>query len=125
MLVIRDFKCNECGKVTEKICGSKRLKALCKCGCVAYRFFSISNTKPHGTWIPSVLEVVDKNGGQHCQEFLKHPNRTNYENWKKKTGLRHLEPGEKLPQRESREDKFKRIKPELLKKAREREVITI
>jgi len=46
-------------------------------------------------WIKSIREVVNKEGGSHCQQFLKDPTRDNYKAWMTKEGIRHLEVGEK------------------------------
>ena len=78
-------------------CGTALLLTCSQCGGEAKRIFSPGNNHPNedAEWIRSVREVVDKEGGPHCQAFLKDPTRTNYENWKKTEGLRHLESGEK------------------------------
>lgn len=45
-------------------------------------------------WLKSVTEVVDRDGGVHCQKFIQDPTRENYREWMKKEGLRPMEPGE-------------------------------
>ena len=126
MLVVRDFKCKECGVIQEKIIDSSRKRAICECGNMADKIFSINTTAPVDvSWIGSVREVVDPHGGEHCTEFLKHPSRANYNTWKDTEGLRHLEPGEAAPQPESKESRQSRVKPQLIKKLRDREALSI
>lgn len=127
MLVVRDFRCKECNAIKEDIVDVESMNTQCECGGVAEKIFSVRNTAPNdAAWISSVRDVVDKNPDKpHCQDFLKHPTRSNYENWKKKEGLRHLEPGEKPPQPESRESRKARIKPKLMEKLKEREAVEI
>ena len=76
-------------------------------------------------WISTVLEVVEKGSDKpHCNEFLKHPTRANYNTWKNKEGVRHLEQGE----RKSKNDNtFKKaqMKKELHRRYREREAVSI
>lgn len=71
----------------------------CQCEGIAAKIISIPganlNTESPD-WIKSITEVVDKEGGKHCQDFLRDPTRDNYKKWMKVEGVRHLEPGEKL-----------------------------
>jgi hypothetical protein len=66
-------------------------------------------------WIKSIREVVDKDGGRHCQEFLKDPTRVNYKKWMCGEGVRHLEVGEKPGRPEQ-----KSITTEMLMKHRQK-----
>jgi hypothetical protein len=52
--------------------------------------------KENPSWMYKTLEVVNKDGGRHCQEFLKNPNRDNYKGWLNGEGLRPLEEGESM-----------------------------
>ena len=126
-MIVRDFQCKECNEVTEEIVYPETNDIKCACGGVAEKIFSVSNTSPYDAgWIKSVLEVVDKSPDKpHCQEFLKHPNRSNYKNWMTKEGLRCLDPGEEPPQRESIESKKARVKPLLMERLKERESLSI
>lgn len=98
-MILNDFKCSKCGLIFEQMIESDIQNVVCpKCHAAARRIFTKNNSHPNedASWIRSVLKVVDKESKQsHVVEFLKHPNRTNYKNWMKKEGLRHLEPGEK------------------------------
>jgi len=46
-------------------------------------------------WIKSVTDIVDREGGRHCQEFIQSPTRSNWRNWMKGEGVRPIEEGEK------------------------------
>ena len=93
-----DYQCTTCGNIEEHYVEPQEQIMPCgKCGAEATRIFSSGHNHPNedAEWIRSVLEVVDKEGGRAAQEFLKRPTRTNYQEWMKETGLRHLEPGER------------------------------
>jgi putative FmdB family regulatory protein len=92
-----DYECPRCGKIEEHYALPDEKEMACSCGVMARRIFSPGNKHPNedAGWIASVLEVVDKEGGPHCQAFLKDPTRTNYRNWMKAEGLRPFEDGEK------------------------------
>jgi putative FmdB family regulatory protein len=119
-----DYECQVCGHTEEHFVEPQEEVLTCsKCGAEAKRIFSAGHHHPNedAEWIRSVLEVVDKEGGRAAQEFLKRPTRTNYQNWMKETGLRHLEPGEK-PRRPQEPD-LKRITREVADKdARRRRI---
>ena len=93
-----DYECPSCGAVTEHIAETYEEFLPCpKCKNLAERIISVSGVNTaneDADWIRSVTEVVDKEGGEHCQRFLKNPTRSNMRNWMRKEGLRHLEPGE-------------------------------
>jgi len=96
------------------------------CNGKAYKIISIpgSNLASESPdWIKSITEVVQKDGGQHCQEFLKNPTRDNYKNWMNKEGVRHLEPGERTRPKPSPPEHI--ITEKLLKKRMERRRIEI
>ena len=75
------------------------------CGGRAKRVYLNFNgiKKEDPMWLNGTLEVVNKDGGPHCQDFLKNPNRSNYKSWMKGEGLRPLEEGEstKLKKRDT------------------------
>lgn len=96
------YECKECGLIIEqvfKIKGCPRNIKCSKCKGKALKIICIpgsDNTKESPDWVKSIIEVVDKKGGSHCQQFIKNPTRENLNNWMKTEGVRHLEPGEKL-----------------------------
>lgn len=96
------YECEECGLVIEQVFKIKRCprNIECpKCKGKARKIICIpgsDNTKESPDWVKSICEVVDKEGGTHCQQLLKDPTRKNLENWMKVEGVRHFEPGEKL-----------------------------
>jgi len=99
MKSMHDYHCNYCNNTFEDYVEWDQYKVVCPtCGETAVRvyvnFKGIKNTSP--TWMKDTLKVVDKEGGPHCQEFLKHQNRDTYNNWMKGEGLRPIEQGEKL-----------------------------
>ena len=100
-MIIHDYECQKCGKVTEHyIVDLNNIpnQILCPiCGETAKKIISMSQTSPiDSEWIRSVLEVVEKGSDKpHCNEFLKNPTRANYGKWLKNENFRHLERGEK------------------------------
>lgn len=56
-------------------------------------------------WLNSVTEVVDKQGGEHCQRFLADPTRDNYKKWMKGSGVRPMESGEERRSKPTQADK--------------------
>ncbi|MBC8318449.1 MAG: zinc ribbon domain-containing protein [Desulfobulbaceae bacterium] len=126
-MIIHDFECQDCGKIKELFIPYEfGNTCVCECGGIAKKIITFSQTAPGDAgWIKSVLDVVDKNPDKpHCQEFLRHPTRENYQVWMKGEGLRPLEPGEK-PKRPDKEGRKKRMKEQLHKKYRERNAISI
>lgn len=76
-------------------------------------------------WIASVLEVVDKDSKvPHVAEFRKNPTRSNYKEWMKKEGLRHLEPGEETYRKPQEPDMSKTHK-EVWEKHRKRNTLEV
>ena len=98
-MILRDFECKECDIIFEKICESKIRKYVCpKCGTPAPKIMTVGRVymgNQDVDWVKDVREVVDKEGGRECQEFLKNPTRSNHKNWMKAKKLRVYEPGEK------------------------------
>jgi putative FmdB family regulatory protein len=101
---LHDYECSLCGETFEEIVDWNIRTVACPvCGGTSFRIYKkfngIANTAPD--WLKDTLAVVDKDGGSHCKEFLKHPNRDNYKNWLKKEGLRPIDHGERLIKREA------------------------
>ena len=99
MINVRDFECQYCGRVHEAFVHSDKEFDSCPvCGFAARKIITVGTVhcgNEDATWLKSVTEVVDKEGGAASQEFIKNPTRTNYKRWMKAEGLRPLEPGEK------------------------------
>ena len=103
---LNDYECKLCGFVFEAMTFGDELNPegndiiYCKrCGGYTKRLISVPGVNTYNQdapWIRSVREVVDKDGGPHCQEFLKHPTRDNLNNWMKVEGVRHFEKGEPI-----------------------------
>lgn len=96
---VYDYLCTKCGNVDERIeFYDVNVVECSKCNEPAKKIISIRGpncANETTNWLPSVLEVVDKNSkAPHVVEFIKNPTRQNYKNWMKGEGLRHLEPGE-------------------------------
>ena len=129
MIIVKDYECQECGMVTEKIiAGEIPDKIVCECGGSAEKIISMSLTHPvDAGWLKTVAEVVDKNPAKpHCQEFLRHPTRANYRAWMKGEGLRPLEPGEPaMPKVVDKKHRSDKIKERLKSKWQERNAISI
>ena len=95
-----DFECPKCGSIHEAIEPMDVKHRPCSApGCRgrAKKIISaggVNCANEDAAWIRSVREVVDKDGGVHCQAFLKDPTRANYKAWMKGEGLRPLERGE-------------------------------
>ncbi len=91
------YEC-KCGLITDKMfkITNKPKSIKCPCGKIAKSIINPSFTPSYDApWLTSVLEVVDKDPRKaHCQEFLKHPTRSNHKKWMKGEKLRPLEPGE-------------------------------
>jgi len=91
-----DFKCSneECGYVHEKVttCGTRDLPCPI-CGDVAERIISFRSAyREDAIWLPSVLEVVEKNSKvPETRAFLESPTRSNYFKWMKANNIRPLE----------------------------------
>ena len=95
---IYNYLCDDCGREFEAIGGYDDKTFDCVCGGHAHRVIAASGAylgNQDAAWLKTVVEVVDKSGGQHCQEFIKNPSRDNYRRWMKGEGIQPLEPGEK------------------------------
>lgn len=97
-----NYECPDCGVIIEKVFKLKRCPRHIKCSVCKGKARKIicipgaDNTKESPDWVKSIIEVVDKEGGAHCQRFIKNPTRKNLETWMKVEGVRHFEPGEKF-----------------------------
>ncbi|TVM31168.1 FmdB family zinc ribbon protein [Oceanidesulfovibrio marinus] len=96
-----DYECDGCGAMMElfyKIEIAPQ-EFECQCGGTFRKVILLGHggiKREEAPWIPDVCEVVDRDGGEHCQRFLQEPNRANYHRWMEKEGVRPLEPGEPL-----------------------------
>ena len=102
---IYNFKCHSCENEFERVCSIEdRFFQKCECGRWGKIIPSVHGpncSSESASWIPSVLEVVDKKSkAPHVQSFLKDPTRSNYREWMRGEGIRPLENGE-------RSEKFK------------------
>jgi len=96
-LKLYDYQCIVCNHVFEELGDDNAVIYCKKCGCYTKRIISVpggTNANQDADWIRSVCEVVDKDGGPHCQELLKYPTRDNYKKWMKVEGIRPYEEGE-------------------------------
>jgi len=96
-LKLYDYECKLCEYIFEALADENTIVYCKKCGGYTKRIISApggTNANQDADWIRSVREVVDKDGGPHCQEFLKWPTRGNLEKWMKVEGIRHFEKGE-------------------------------
>lgn len=112
-----DMECNECQLQYEVVAGPDDKEGICPlCDATARRIYltigSIRTSDDGGNHYKEILEIVDKDGGQHCQDFLKNPNRGTYEAWTKGAGVRPLERGEELitPKKQRDRTKAKMVK---------------
>ena len=126
-----DMECRSC-KIQHEVFTTPTDKiGFCpECGSLSDRvYLTIGNIKTSddgGNHYREILDVVDKDGGSHCQEFLKHPNRGNYNNWMKTEGIRHIEPGEKrISPADQRAKKRKNVEARLVDNFKKREAISI
>jgi putative FmdB family regulatory protein len=98
---IYQYECADCNKSYERIfkISSCPEFLFCNCGAKAQKVISASKvncSNQDAKWIREVRDVVNRRGGQHCQDFLNEPTRKNYHQWMKGEGLRHLEKGERM-----------------------------
>lgn len=123
---VYDYECQN-GHITEHIAGINETILPCPvCQGQATRIISVSGpnlNNDDAPWIKSVLEVVDKEGGAHCQEFLRNPTRRNYRAWMQKEGIRPMEPGERPIKREPVD--LSRVHREVWERHRQRKAIEL
>lgn len=94
---LHDHQCEWCGCIHEEFVAWNERTCGCPiCGETSHRvylqFKGIKHDSPD--WLKDTLQVVDKDGGQHCRDFLKNPSRANYQSWMKGEGIRPMEEGE-------------------------------
>lgn len=65
------------------------------------------------TWLKSVIDVVDPEGGPAAQEFRKNPTRANRKAWMKEEGIRPLESGERMKPKPT---DISKVKEEVMRK---------
>lgn len=127
---VYDYQCRECEVIDERFASPDEKVVKCKvCGALANRvYMKMVTIRNDSEWLRDTLQVVDKDGGVHCQKFLKNPNKKNYKNWMKGEGLRPLEPGESMKVGLPKEEKTK-LRAELRHKVqtsfRNKEAITV
>ena len=130
-MIIHDYECQDCGLVYEAfIKDSNNIpKSLpCpKCDGYSVRIVSMSQTSPvDAPWLHDTLAVVDKHPDKpHCQEFLKHPTRANYQAWMKGEGIRPLEPGEPTKPKDNKKKRMSEIKKGMLEKFSKRNAVSV
>jgi len=95
-----DYQCERCGHIEEVVkTVDDRIGTCSDCGGATRRIVSVGSVEANNddaAWIRSITDVVDKESkAPHVVEFLRNPTRTNYKNWMRKEGIRHMEPGEK------------------------------
>lgn len=94
-----ELKCDNChllADITCKIADRPQSGVDCP-DCSGTLRRQVEKTSVRGeeaAWLRSTAEVADPDGGQHCQEFIQDPTRSNYRAWMKGEGLRPMEPGE-------------------------------
>lgn len=127
MAILHDHWCKVCGNDFEAMVEWDQETTRCpRCGFDAQRYYkgSCTNAPIDAAWIATVRDVVDKDPRKaHCQEFLKHPTRANYQAWMKGEGIRPLEPGER-PCRPSQPD-VGRITDKIMQRRMARRAIAI
>lgn len=90
-----------------------------RCGKKARHVISVStvdNESECPAWIRSVTDVVDPTDGRVHREFVSNPTRANYRKFMQETGLRHVDPGEKLKHDGADGQKLRRDMLELYQK---------
>lgn len=109
MSPLYDFHCHRCDQTHEVFykMADKPKTVLCpECGGESVSHPSIGAILgDEAAWLNSVTEVVDKNGGEHCQRFIADPTRDNYKKWMKGSGVRPMEPGEERRSKPTKADK--------------------
>jgi len=116
---LHDYHCNACDLVFEEIVKWDERQVKCpNCQGASFRvylnFKGIEKSTPD--WLYDTLEVVDKDGEQHCQDFLKHPTKGTYKNWMKGEGLRPMEEGESMKKKSRDTSNIRRMVHEKFRK---------
>ena len=104
-----DTECNSCGCQSEVFTPVDQRVGRCpSCNGETRRIVTkvvMKTGDDSPNYLRDTLEVVNKEGGKHCQDFLAHPNRNNYEKWMVGEKIRHIEPGEKQSKPEGMDKK--------------------
>ena len=131
-MILYEYQCEKCGCVLDVYatmnCRPKDIDCHdCDGRAVQVIGASMVNMAAEdAAWLKTVTEVVDKDQSKpHCVEFVKNPTRSNYKNWMKKEGLRHLEPGEKTKPRQMSNADMQRLQSHVFNKFQNRNAITI
>jgi len=129
---IYDVICTACNRESEIIGSIHDEMFTCPtCGGQAKKIISLSKTHSFindAPWLPSVLEVVDKEGGPHCQRFLHSPTRANYKAWMKGENIVPMEKEHGAFATENKEPEdldIGKMTDEVMKMKQERERLTV
>lgn len=134
MPVIHDYECLECGGTFEALVNpdDKSLKECPSCSGESRRVYlkaSVPNNDGAPGYILEAVSVANKDGGRHCQEFIRNPTRATFKEWMKGEGLRKVERGEKLgihrPTKEQKAEQKRRGVNQLLAMKQKREAINV
>ena len=94
-MILADFECQKCGKITEHYVDAQQKAVKCQCGGKAKKIISLPGVyvnSENPVWIKSVLDVVGKEDRRpHVQEFIKHPTRENYKRWMKEEKIKPID----------------------------------
>ena len=129
---IYDYKCIN-GHVFEDVRGFDDKTVDCpKCQETANRIISSSKVNcanDDAEWIREAALVANRDGGPHCQEFIKNPTRANWKKWMKGEGIRIVEDGEfeafDKEKGKREEERHERITKEVFLKHRARKRIEL
>lgn len=118
----------ECGNEIEQFfkMADRKGSVPCPCGKSAIQKPAIGCVQgDEAAWLRATTEVVDKEGGEHCQRFIKYPTRSNYHAWMQGEGLRPMEPGEEKRKTIDKRAERKRRVEHVMRKRKERNRITV
>jgi len=129
-MIIHDYQCRECGKITELYVVSSNIPDVTPCPVCsgqAHKVFLPNQTHPiDAPWIAGVREVVDKKSDKPwVKEFLRHPTRANLKTYMDKEGLRHMDRAEPAFPVVDHKARKQREQKEMLRMYQERNAITI
>lgn len=123
-----DFRCETCEQEQEIVCKMADRPSTIGCPSCGGDMLQVPSLPAvlgdEASWLSSVKEVVNKDGGPHCQKFLQEPNRANYRAWMKGENLRPMEPGEQTWKRPAKRDRRKVVN-EVMKMRQQRKAITV
>ena len=123
-----DFHCDACDFDVEHVCKMADRPSTIGCPSCGGNMNQVPSLPAvlgdEAAWLKSVTEVVNKDGGPHCQRFLKDPSRSNYRAWMKGENLRPMEPGEQTWKKPPKRDRRKVVN-EVMKMRQQRKAITV